>query len=178
MISAQFRRGETMKSFCVADLNVRGELLAEQEYRYDQLAQIPGADELITTFAARLWQSEDEFELTLATSAGVQVRWRASSDTSGVFSLRCQDNLASLSLLACGVNLEADRLTFQAFQQHLLRELHGTATEPAFALMDLQARPLVATINFLSPPNELDRLIVALSDRCFAAAYFRTKGLA
>jgi hypothetical protein len=44
--------------------------------------------------------------------------------------------------------------------------------------MDLTERPLVATINFFSPADEADRLAVALCDRCFAAAYFRTHNLA
>jgi len=167
-----------MKFFTVADLNVRGELLAKQAYRYDQLEQLPGAADLITSFATLLWRTPDEFEATLPTTAGVHVRWRSSSPTSGILTLRCESELASVSLLASGVSPDADRLTFEAFQRHLLRELHGTPTEPAFALMDLRERPLIATINFLSPPQELDRLIVALADRCFAAAYFRTKDLA
>jgi hypothetical protein len=167
-----------MRTFYVADLNVRGELLSKQPYRYDQLEQLPGAGDLITSFATLLWRSPEEFEATLPTASGIGVRWRSSSDTSGIVTLRCDDVLASLSLLASGVNAEADRLTFDAFQKHLLRELHGTATEPAFALMGLTERPIVATINFASPPGELERLIVALADRCFAAAYFRTKDLA
>src|SRR5687768_9178560 len=167
-----------MRTFYVADLNVRGELLAKQAYRYEQLEQLPGAADLITSFATLLWRSPDEFEATLPTSRGVRVRWRASSATSGVVTLRCDDVLASLSLLASGVSADADHVTFDAFQRHLLRELHGTDTEPAFALMELSERPLIATINFQSPTDDLDRLIVALADRCFAAAYFRTKDLA
>jgi hypothetical protein len=167
-----------MKSFCVADLNVRGELIAKQTYRYEQLEQLPGAADLIVTFATLLWRAPEEFQTTLPTAAGVAARWRCSSATSGIFTLRCDDVLASLSLLASGLSAEADRVTLDAFQRHLLRELHGTETEPAFALMELSERPVVATINFASPPDELDRLIVALADRCFAAAYFRTKDLA
>ena len=167
-----------MKFFYVADLNVRGELLTKQAYRYDQLEQLPGAGDLITTFATVLWRTPEEFELTLPTTAGVHVRWRSSAPTSGILTLRCEGELASVSLLASGLSADADRLTFEAFQSHLLRELHGTPTEPAFALLDLRDRPLIATINFLSPPEELDRLIVALADRCFAAAYFRAKDLA
>jgi hypothetical protein len=167
-----------MRTFHVADLNARGELLAQQAYRYDHLEQLPGAADLITSFATLLWRNPEEFEATLPTSRGVRVRWRASSPTSGILSLRCDEELASVSLLACGISADADRLTFDAFQRHLLRELHDTPTEPAFALMDLHARPLIATINFLSPPGELDRLVIALADRCFAAAYFRTKDLA
>jgi hypothetical protein len=171
-------KGPGMKTFHVADLNARGELLSQQAYRYDQLEQLPGAGELITTLATLLWRTPEEFETTLPTSRGVQVRWRSSSTTSGILTLRCAGELASLSLLASGLSDDADRLTLEAFQRHLLRELHGTPTEPAFALMDLRPRPLIATINFGSPPDELDRLIIALADRCFAAAYFRTKDLA
>jgi hypothetical protein len=82
-----------------------------------------------------------------------------------------------LSLLASGIDPEADRLTLDAFQKHLLRELRDTGFEPAFALMDLKQRPLVATINFKSPTEPADQLLTALADRCFAAAYFRKLGL-
>ena len=167
-----------MKTFYVADLDARGELLSQQAYRYDQLEQLPGAADLITGFATLLWRTPEEFEATLPTARGVRARWRSSSPTSGILTLRGGEELASLSLLASGLSDDADRLTFEAFQRHLLRELHGTPNEPAFALMDLRPRPLIATINFHSPPDELDRLIVALADRCFAAAYFRTKDLA
>jgi hypothetical protein len=167
-----------MRSFYVADLNVCGDLLTKQEYRYAQLEQLPGAADLITSFATLLWRTPDEFEATLPTATGVQLRWRGSSPTSGILTLRCEGVLASLSLLASGVSAEADRITFEAFQRHLLRELHGTENEPAFALMELKERPVIATINFQSPTADVDRLIVALADRCFAAAYFRTKDLA
>jgi hypothetical protein len=67
----------------------------------------------------------------------------------------------------------------QAFQQHLLRELHDTGIEPAFGLLELKQRPLVATINFEQPIHtELDQLAAALADRCFAASYFRYQHLA
>jgi hypothetical protein len=60
----------------------------------------------------------------------------------------------------------------------LLREWRDTGFEPAFGLMDLKQRPLVATINFRSPTAPGDQLLTALTDRCFAAAYFRMQGLA
>ncbi len=44
--------------------------------------------------------------------------------------------------------------------------------------MDLRERPLVATFPFESPAEAADQLLVALADRCFAAAYFRYLGLA
>jgi hypothetical protein len=81
--------------------------------------------------------------------------------------------LVSLSLLASGKNPEADLITFNAFQSHLLRELRDTGFEPAFALMELVQRPIVATINFTSPKEKPNQLIAALADRCFAASYFR-----
>ena len=65
-----------------------------------------------------------------------------------------------------------------AFQRHLLLGLHDTGYEPAFALMDLSERPLVATINFAVPHPPADRIVLALADRCFGAAYFRYHGLA
>jgi hypothetical protein len=59
-----------------------------------------------------------------------------------------------------------------------LQELHDTGYEPAFDLVSLDQRPLVATINILSPPEPIDQMTIALADRCFAASYFRYHGLA
>jgi hypothetical protein len=86
--------------------------------------------------------------------------------------------LVSLSLLCTGLNAAADQITLQAFQRHLLTELRDTGYEPAFALMDLRQRPLVATVGFAAPPDPQRQLLVALADRCFAAAYFRYLQLA
>jgi hypothetical protein len=168
-----------MRVFTVADLNVRGELQSQAEYTYALLEQVPGALDLITHFATALWRTPEEFESPLAApQRHVTVRWRASAPTAGIATIRVHDELASLSLLACGIDPDSDQITLKAFQTHLLRELRDTPCEPAFALMDLKQRPLVATINFFSPPTELDRMVVALADRCFAAAYFRTHDLA
>jgi hypothetical protein len=168
-----------MRIFTVADLTVTGELQAKAPYSYSLLEQIPGALDLITHFATSLWRSPEEFELPLPPpQRDITVRWRSSAQTAGIATIRCREALASVSLLATGVDADADTITLRAFQQHPLRELRDTSFEPAFALMDLHERPLVATINFFSPPDESDRLTVALCDRCFAAAYFRTHNLA
>jgi hypothetical protein len=165
--------------FVVADLNVRGELQLQQDYQYDQLQQIPGAMELIAVLASEVWRSPEEFEINLPLAqSDLLFRWRASAPTAGVATLRSDGELASLSLLACGIDETADHLTLEAFQRHLLREWRDTGFEPAFALMDLKQRPLVATINFRSPTSPGDQLLTALTDRCFAAAYFRMHGLA
>jgi hypothetical protein len=86
--------------------------------------------------------------------------------------------LISVSVLCSGISEEADRVTLQTLQDHILRELRDTGFEPAFALMELAERPLAATINFQSPPQQADRRLAALADRCFAASYFRFLGLA
>lgn len=168
------------RNFFVADLNVRGELLAPAaEYRYADLEQIPGAVDIIAECSRALWLWEDEFEAPLNTlRPDVVLRWRASAATAGVATVRCGGELASVSLLASGRDPDADRLTLEAFQRHLLNELRDTGYEPAFALVQLEQRPLVATVNFLSPPDAVAQMLVALGDRCFAAAYFRRHGLA
>lgn len=172
------------KTFVVADLNSRGELELRGEYRYGLLEQVPGAAELIGTLSGFLWRSPDAFDEPLPTGGSpLTVRWRASGPTAGIATLRTESgDLVSLTLLACGLNAEQDRLTLAAFQQHLLRGLHDTGYEPAFALMDLSKdlsdRPLAATINFHPPPDAAGRRVAALADRCFAAAYFRYHGLA
>ena len=92
--------------------------------------------------------------------------------------MRNAGELASLAILASGVNVEADHLTLEAFQTHLLRELHGTPYEPAFGLREVAERPLVAVVAFAAPSEPVEQVLVALADRCFAAAYFRYLNLA
>ena len=168
-----------MRDFTVADLTVNGELQSKAVYSYGLLEQIPGALDLITHFATSLWRSPEEFELPFPPpQRHLSIRWRCSARTAGIATLRADAQLVSLSLLATGIDADADTITLRAFQQHLLRELRDTSFEPAFALMELTDRPLVATINFFSPPEGPDRVASALCDRCFAAAYFRMLNLA
>jgi hypothetical protein len=170
---------ETPRHFFVADFDVRGDLRALAEYRYEDLERIPGAAELIVRFSTALYRSPQAFELALPSAKSeTNFRWLASADTAGIATLRTAGQLTSLSLLASGLNPQSDHLTLEAFQTHLLRELHDTGVEPSFALMDLKERPVVATINFASPQDQVDQLIAALSDRCFAASYFRYQNLA
>ena len=168
-----------IRRFFVADLNVRGDLRATAEYRYEQLEQVPGAAELIVQFATQLYRTPEEFEMPLGHRRDpFRYRWRASSETSGITTLRNGGELASLAILASGINAEADHLTLEAFQTHLLRELHGTPYEPAFGLREVADRPLVAVVAFAAPPEQTEQVLVALADRCFAAAYFRYLNLA
>jgi hypothetical protein len=165
--------------FVVADLNARGELQSKGEYRYDLLEQIPGAPELIGRLSGLLWQSPEGFEGALTEHGSpLTLRWRASSPSAGIATLRGDGELVSVSLLCSGIELEQDKVTLFALQQHLLRELHDTGYEPAFELMDLHERPLAATINFEIELEPSDQHLAALADRCFAASYFRYHGLA
>jgi hypothetical protein len=168
------------RRYFVADFDVRGEMRSVQEYRYDDLERIPGAAELIVRFSTALYRYPATFELTLPSvkSDATTFRWLASADTAGIATLRTRGELTSISLLASGLDPQADHITLEAFQHHLLRELHDTGVEPSFALMDLKHRPVVATINFRSPEEQADQLIAALTDRCFAASYFRYQNLA
>jgi hypothetical protein len=166
-------------SFYIADLTARGDLQLKAEYRYEDLEKIPGAADLIGYFSGQLWQSADEFEGQLPSPATtLTFRWRSASPTSGIGTLRTSGQLASVSLLASGVTESTDSATLEIFQRHLLRELHDTGFEPAFALVELKERPLAATFNFKSPDSQVDQLVAALADRCFAASYFRFQGLA
>jgi hypothetical protein len=167
-----------MRQFRVVDLNIRGEVALQADYDYQHLEQIPGAPELIGHFSSHLWRSPDEFECPLPAARGLTIRWFASAPTAGIATLRTGQELASLSLLVSGLHPASDELTLGAFQQHLLRALHDTGVEPAFGLLELKERPLLATVNFIAPGETSDRHLFALSDRCFAAAYFRKLGLA
>jgi hypothetical protein len=167
-----------MANFHVADLTPRGDLVAAAEYAYDQLEQVPAAAELIVQLATHLYRSPEEFEAPLLPSRNLTFRWRASAPTAGISTVRHDGQLASLGLLASGLNRDADHATLAAFQSHLLHELRNTGFEPAFALMDLRQRPLVVSVPFHAPDDKADQLLLALADRCFAAAYFRYLHLA
>src|SRR5687767_12880729 len=104
-----------MRRFFVADLDLRGDLRATAQYRYEQLEQIPGAADLIVHFATHLYRSPEEFEVPLpppslafAREGGARgeltYRWLASAPTAGITTLRNGGELASLALLASGVN--------------------------------------------------------------------------
>jgi hypothetical protein len=161
-------------TFVMADLDVRGDLKLRAEYQYDALLQIPGAADLIGQLSGALWQSPDAFEVPLnQDDAPFTFRWRSSSESAGIATLRAGGLLVSLSLLVCGQSAEQDHLTLQAFHSHLLRELHDTGVEPSFDLLELKDRPLAATFNFHQPADPAGQRIAALADRCFAASYFR-----
>ena len=169
----------TKRVFWVADLNTRGELQLKQEYDYATLEQIPGAAELIGQFASHLWRDPGGFETSFPHAAGkLTLRWRPSSETAGIATVRCSDALVSVSLLVCGLDSPGDSATLGALQQRLLQELRDTPHEPAFDLLEQPERPLVATMNVGSPTDAADQHAAALADRCFAAAYFRIQGLA
>jgi hypothetical protein len=166
-------------TFLVADLNASGELQFKGEYQYATLEQIPGAAELIGHISGALWRAPEEFEEQLDPEhPGLRLRWRALSSSTGIATVRFDDDLISLSLLCSGISEDADRVTLETLQSHLLRELRDTGFEPAFGLMELRERPLAATINFQSPTRPSDRHLSALADRCFAASYFRFLTLA
>jgi hypothetical protein len=168
-----------MREFMVADLNTRGELRSRQSYSYQSLEMIRGASELIVRLSTALWREPTTFTTALGDPADdLRVRWAATADTSGIATIWSGDELMTLSLLACGVDTQGDAITLQAFQSRLLHELHDSGIEPAFDLIALKERPLIATINFRSPKSPAAQQIVALADRCFAASYFRCHGLA
>src|SRR5256885_16129243 len=167
------------RRFVVAGLDARGELHSRAEYRYEELERLPRASEMIATFSSAIWKSPEAFEVApVLAGTKVDCRWRASAESAGIVTFRCNAELSSLSLLASGKDAQADQITLAAFQQHLLQELHDTGYEPAFDLVELTDRPLIATINMHSPAEQVDRLTTALADRCFAASYFRFQGLA
>jgi hypothetical protein len=167
------------KRFTVADLDARGQLITREIYNYDDLEKFPRAADLIAGFSSALWKKADAFELNpVAQGTHVDCRWRAIAETAGILTLRCVGELASLSLLVSGKDEDADRITLETFQKHLLQELHDTGYEPAFDLLSQTDRPMVATINFGSPKEPADQMTVALADRCFAASYFRFQQLA
>jgi hypothetical protein len=166
-----------MPSFWVVDLTGTGEVRLKQEYEYHLLEALPGAADLIAHFSTHLWRSPEEFQVSLP-GGHLNMRWRACSETSGFATLRDGDQLVSLSVFLCGREADHGEATLKPLQLHLVRELHDTGYEPAFDLMHLRERPLLASINFRSPDAPMDQMLSALADRCFAASYFRKMGLA
>jgi hypothetical protein len=168
-----------VKSFYVADLTPHGELQQVTEYDYATLEQVPGAIEVISRCSAELWKAPEEMEAPLSDLKRTLLRWRSTAATAGIATVRRNDGeLVSVSLLAAGKDLAADATTIDAFQKHLVRELRQTQFEPAFDLIHIQQRPLIATMTFASESGGEEAMIEALADRCFAAAYFRFLGLA
>ena len=167
-----------MPPFLVADLDPQGELKLQAEYRYEELELIPGASELIAVISGLLWQAQGDFDAPL--DAKLALRLAMPSPTTAIASLRQSKNekLLSLSLLLTGINADADQLTINALQTHLLRELHGTPFEPAFGLLQISARPLIASIHLALPEESTVHHNFALADRCLGAAYFRYHRLA
>jgi hypothetical protein len=166
-----------MPSFHVADLTPQGELQLQAEYRYEELEQLPGAGDLIGIFSGLFWRGSDEFVAEL--EGGLTLRLSQPAPTTAIASLRqADDKLLSLSLLLTGLDVDADQITLGSLQTHLLRELHGTPFEAAFSLLQISARPLVASIHLAPPDNPALRSTFALCDRCLAAAFFRYHHLA
>jgi hypothetical protein len=178
--------------FHAADITPSGEVRAVEAYEYALLERIDGAVDLIALFSTWLWRSPEAFEVVLA-GAQLRVRWRASSETSGVASLRLFEDgnvrgvgfgsdraggeVSSLAILLSGRDKQADDITNDALQGHLVRQLHDSGFEPGFGLRSLEQRPLVATLSLQPPSEPRDRGLFALWDRCFAASYFRKQGL-
>jgi hypothetical protein len=168
-----------VRGFTVVDLNAQCEVRLNALYEYSLLEKIDGATDLIAAFSGEIWRAPESFEQSLPrTENRLKLRWRASAESAGILTIRDSGKILSLSLLASGLNADADKLTLQAFQTHAVRELHDTGFEASFELTELQQRPLIATIGLFTPENQNDRWAFALADRCFAAAYFRFLQLA
>jgi hypothetical protein len=170
--------------FTVVDLTPQCEARQKAQYTYGLLERLSGAPDLLGFCSGQLWQSPEEFQVSLPASlAQLELRWRSVAATAGILTVRNSSTVdadhrtLSLSLLASGIEPEADRVTLSTFQQHIVHELHDTGFEPAFDLLELHERPLVATIGLATPPQEKDGWAFAMLDRCFAASYFRRLGL-
>ena len=117
--------------------------------------------------------------MPLSDAGRTLLRWRSTAASAGIATVRrVTGELVSLSLLAAGQDPAADAATFEVLQKHLVRELRETAFEPAFDLIHIKERPLIATMTFVAESKQAEQMIEALADRCFAASYFRYLGLA
>src|SRR5580658_4252856 len=161
-----------MPSFFVADLNPLGELREITEYDTSSLERISCAAALIRLCSKELAKNSDTFETPITPNGKTALRWRATGQGTGVLTVRSADGeLVSVSVLAA--TEQTDAATFMVLQQHLVRQLRQTRFEPAFDLMQIKQRPVLATITFTCPDEPDERMARALADRAFAAAYFR-----
>jgi hypothetical protein len=171
-----------MPAFHVADLSAQGELELRAEYLYQDLEQLPGAADLIGIFSGQLWQNPGKDWSVSLFPYNLRVRLTSPAQSSAIATVwerdRDNEHLLSISLLLTGKNPDADQLTLRALQTHLLRELHGTPFEAGFALMQLNERPMVASVHLGLPQNPDASGAFAIADRCLAAAFFRYQGLA
>ncbi|HEX8324873.1 MAG TPA: hypothetical protein VF595_13275 [Tepidisphaeraceae bacterium] len=153
--------------------------MAATPYDYDTLQRVPGCVELIGHLAGLIWRMPDAFETDLvAVPERLELRWQSTAPTAGLMTLRWGVRVVSITVLASGLNPDADELTINALQQQLVHQLHGTEYEASFALRELTARPLAATLNITTPADPSLQSTAAVADRCFAAAYFRYLRLA
>lgn len=163
-----------MNHFCVADLNVHGELRTRQAYAYASLERLPGCRDLIADLASLLYRLPGGFDAPLAnTDDLLTLRFAAIAPTAGIATLRTAGRVTSVSLVLTGLDAEADTITRSAYQRHLVRLHRDSGYEPAFDLLDLDDRPLVATLDFPAAETQPFAPAAAIADRCFAAAYFR-----
>jgi hypothetical protein len=158
--------------FRVVDLSAAGETLCSELYTYSALEHIDGAAELIGLFTGLLWREPDEFQTRLLES-DLTLRWRPTSPSTGIATLRQGPTLLALSLILCGQNPDADAMHLEVLQKHLLAELHDTGIEPAFDLMNQFDRPIVISLCLRPPRNPDRRRIFSIFDRCLAAAFIR-----
>jgi hypothetical protein len=171
------------REFTVVDLTARCDVRQQERYEYALLERIPRAWELLADLSSSLWKHPEGFEQGLL-GTHLSMRWVPTADTAGIASLReahYQDQperTLAISILASGANPDADTQTIATFHSHVVRELHDTGYEPAFDLLSLTARPMLATMSMFAPRDPDDQWLCALADRCFAAAYFRQLGLA
>ena len=161
-----------MPVFYVADLNALGELREITEYDSATLERIGPAAELIQQCADELAKNSDTFEAPLTAEGRTTLRWRTTGHGAGILTVRNgQQEAVSVSVLAA--TEQTDAATFTVLQQHLVRQLRQTRHEPAFDLLQIKQRPLLATITFSCPDEPGQQMVRALADRAFAAAYFR-----
>jgi hypothetical protein len=171
------QRSSSVGHFFVADLSAQGELRQVNEYERSLLELIPGARDLISTFDRELGKHTDELEVPLGEERKAFLRWRSTAPSAGIATVRrSSGELVSLSLLLAGRDAGADAATIDVLQKHLVRELKQTPFEPGFDLVHLEQRPLLATMTFATDAAG-DRMLEALADRSFAAAYFQSLAL-
>lgn len=170
-------RSHPAGTFHVADFGPAGDLRSDQLYTYELTERLPGCAELLGTLSMHLYRTPESFETVVDLTERLTLRFFAPAPTAGLGTLRCDGSLISLSLLLSGLDGPAEEVTLNALQKHLVRELRNTPHEPAFSLLSVPQRPLLATLVFGDPPTARGQHLAAVADRCLAASFFRYHGL-
>ncbi len=137
---------------------------------HDTAGLVPGAVEV---FRSMLDRHGDNFRepLPIPAFAHIGLSWTRQG-TAAVASFWARGDPVTTSALAPGLDAGDDHAALDGIQS-LVLHFHGDSpSEPAFDLLTIADRPLLATVPIPVPSNRADMAIIADMETCLAAAFF------